>query len=127
MPIIVVAGTADPILAYDGWLQAGVPRLLSIPETMEFWRRRHGCTGQAGQLLPHREAADPTRTQRIAWTGCVDGGPLVLYRVAGGGHQPPSFTPNTEEQRRVFGRRGQDVETAEAIWRVFADSLPRPR
>lgn len=119
VPVVVVAGTADPVQPYDGWLfPPPTPRLLSIPETMEFWRRRHGCTGETAQQLPHREPEDRTRIQRFEWTGCASGGPVLLYRVTGGGHQPPSFTPNTDQARRSFGRRGQDMETAEEVWRV---------
>jgi polyhydroxybutyrate depolymerase len=51
IPIMVVAGTNDPVQAYDGWLLAN-GRLLSVPETMEFWRTLHGCTKQDGKLLP---------------------------------------------------------------------------
>lgn len=125
VPIVAMAGTADPVQRYDGWL--GPPpltRLLSVPETMEFWRRLHGCDGQTARWLPHREPDDPTRTELVEWTGCASGGPVLLYRVVGGGHQPPSFASNTDEQRRRFGRRGQDVEAAEEIWRAFQRSGP---
>lgn len=120
IPIVEEAGVADPVMAYDGWInKPPTPRLLSVPETMEFWRRLHGCSGQESHMLPHRVESDPARTVRVAWTGCSVGGPLVLYKVIGGGHQPPSFTPATDEQRRFFGRRGQDVEMAEAMWAFF--------
>jgi polyhydroxybutyrate depolymerase len=125
VPIVAMAGTADPVQRYDGWLgPPPLPRLLSVPETMEFWRRLHGCDGQAARWLPHREGDDPTRTELVEWTGCASGGPVLLYRVVGGGHQPPSFAPNTDEQRRRFGRRGQDVEAAEEIWRAFQRGRP---
>lgn len=118
--VMAVAGNADPVQPYDGWLDPPpLGRLLSVPETMELWRRLHGCTGQAFEALPHRERADPTRIARISWTGCASGLPVVLYRVAGGGHQPPSFTPNSEAERTRFGRRAGDMETAEDVWRFF--------
>lgn len=125
VPIVAMAGTADPVQPYDG-SPARPPqtRLLSVPETMEFWRRLHGCENQTSRWLPHREDDDPTRIELVEWTDCASGGPVLLYRVVGGGHQPPSFAPNTDEQRRRFGRRGQDVEAAEEIWKAFQRSRP---
>lgn len=58
VPLMVVGGTNDFIQFYDGELDSN-RRLLSIPETMEFWRVRHGCTGQDFKSVPHRLADDP--------------------------------------------------------------------
>jgi polyhydroxybutyrate depolymerase len=118
VPVLAEDGSADPVMAYDGWLPpAPQPRLLSVPETMEFWRRLHGCTGETATHLPHREASDPTRVTRYDWTGCA--APVVLLKVTGGGHMPASFAANTEEERAVLGRRGRDVETAAEVWKFF--------
>jgi polyhydroxybutyrate depolymerase len=119
VPIVAIAGTNDTTQWYDGWIyQAG--RLLSVAESMEFWRGRHGCTGQQGRLLPHRRADDRTRVALIEWTGCATPSPLRLYRVQGGGHQLPSTaggsTPLSDPQ---FGLRNADIETAEEVWAFF--------
>lgn len=119
LPIVAVAGTADPVQPYDGETVPGSPRLLSIPKTMEFWRRQHGCTSQIMRELAHRDPLDPTRTEVVEWTGCSTGGLVMLYRVVGGGHLPPGYAPETEQQRPNFGRRGRDFETAEELWQVF--------
>ena len=95
VPLMVVAGTADPVQSYDGWLLPS-GRLLSVPETLEFWRTLHGCTGQTGKPLPHREPTDTTRVALIEWTGCRTPGALRLYCVEGGGHHAPSLAPGTE-------------------------------
>ena len=124
LPIVAVAGTADPVQPYDGAAIPGSPRLLSIPDTMEFWRGQHRCTSQAMRELVHRDPLDPTRTEVVEWTGCSTGGPVTLYRVVGGGHLPPGYTPETEQQRQGFGRRGRDFETAEELWRVFRPIKP---
>jgi polyhydroxybutyrate depolymerase len=42
VPIMALAGTNDWAQSYDGWLTE-MGRLLSVPETMEFWRALHGC------------------------------------------------------------------------------------
>jgi polyhydroxybutyrate depolymerase len=125
VPLLVIAGTNDRTQSYDGWLAPDF-RLLSVPETMEFWRRLHGCTGQSGRILPHRDPGDPTRVLRIDWTGCAAGdGRLRLLRIEGGGHQLPSFTPLPDPPRWA-GRQNRDIETAEEVWRFFADIAPTP-
>jgi polyhydroxybutyrate depolymerase len=118
IPIVAIAGTNDTTQPYDGWIyQAG--RLLSVAESLEFWRERHGCTGQQARLLPHRRADDRTRVALVEWTGCILAAPLRLYRVQGGGHQLPSTagaTPLTDPQ---LGARNADIETAEEVWAFF--------
>jgi len=115
MPIIAIDGTNDRDLFYDGWMFP-LGRLLSIPETIEYWRLHNGCTKQDGKDVQHREPSDPTSIWRIDWTGCGSAAPLRLYRVNGGGHQVPSLSPNSEENAKHFGTRNHDIETADEVW-----------
>jgi polyhydroxybutyrate depolymerase len=114
VPLMVVAGTMDRVQPYDGWLFPR-GRLLSVPETLEYWRMQNGCTRQEEKDVPHREASDRTGVWLFRWTDCRDGAGLQLYRVNSGGHQVPSFTPNSEQEARKMGRRNRDIETADEI------------
>jgi polyhydroxybutyrate depolymerase len=122
IPLMVVAGTNDEAQWYDGQVTRS-GRLLSVPETMEYWRLRNGCSAETAVSLPHRDASDPTRIRMIEWTGCRQDARLRLYRVNDGGHQLPSFTPSDERTTKMFGARNQDIETADEFW-TFAKSLP---
>jgi polyhydroxybutyrate depolymerase len=119
VPIMVIAGTNDFEQAYDGWLlPAG--RLLSVPESMEFWRALHGCTEQKQEMLPDRAPFDRTRVLMVSWSKCRTAARILLYRVLNGGHQLPSMAesiPPLPEQR--FGLRSRDIETAEEVWAFF--------
>jgi polyhydroxybutyrate depolymerase len=123
VPLMVVAGTMDHVQPYDGWLFPR-GRLLSVPETLEYWRVQNGCTKQDEKGIPHREASDRTGVWVFRWTDCRDDARLQLYRVNSGGHQVPSFTPNSEEQAKKFGRRNRDIETADEIW-AFVKAFSR--
>ena len=124
VPVFALAGTADPIQWYDGWLSP-TGRLLSVPETMEFWRLKHGCTGQESRVLPHRLAEDPTRILLVQWTGCAVEDSVRLYRVNGGGHRVPSLTPEPESDwTRKAGRQNLDIETVDEFW-SFAKRFSR--
>lgn len=116
VPILAIAGTADSVQPYDGWADPPpAPRLLSIPETMEFWRRLHRCTSQTMQSLPHRTDGDATAAQRVGWAVCRHGGPVILLRIAGGEHEPPARS------------RGQDIDAAEEVWRFFREAGPKAK
>lgn len=126
VPVIAVDGTTDPVQAYDGFLDPPsphpVPRLISVPETMEFWWQRHGCTAERITALPRAPNADnPTRVMHYEWTGCAKGGGVTLYRVNNGGHMPPSRDRADDDVKR-FGLRNHDVETAALIWQAFASA-----
>jgi polyhydroxybutyrate depolymerase len=120
VPLMVVAGTNDRVQMYDGWL-ALLGRLMSVPETLEFWRVQNGCGKQDGKDIPHRERSDTTRVWLISWTDCRDGARLQLYRVNGGGHQVPSFSPNSADEAKRYGARNRDIETADEIWSFVKD------
>jgi polyhydroxybutyrate depolymerase len=120
VPLMVVAGTMDRVQMYDGWL-GPQGRLLSVPETVEYWRVQDGCSKQDARDIRHRDASDRTGVWLIQWTDCRDGTRVQLYRVNSGGHQVPSFTPNSEEQEKKFGRRNRDFETADEIWTFVKD------
>ena len=115
VPLMVIAGTMDRVQPYDGWLFPQ-GRLLSVPETLEYWRVQNGCTKLDEKDVPHREASDRTGVWLFRWTDCRDGARLQLYRINSGGHQVPSFTPNSEQEAKKMGRRNRDIESADEIW-----------
>jgi polyhydroxybutyrate depolymerase len=125
VPILVIAGTNDTEMAFKG--AAGLQgRLLSVADTMEFWRSRHGCVRSDTQRLPHRDPRDATQLTLLEWSGCRSNAKLRLYRVEGGGHQIPSLAPAarpTSQER--FGPRNRDIETAEEVW-AFLGSYVMP-
>jgi polyhydroxybutyrate depolymerase len=114
IPIVAIAGTADSVQPYDGWSDPPPSaRLLSVPETMDYWRRLHRCSAQTMRPLPHRIGGDATVAHHLSWATCTRGGPVVLFRIVGGEHEPPARS------------RGQDIDAAEEVWRFFRESPKR--
>ncbi len=118
-PIMVIAGTFDASLPYDGWLFP-TGREMSIPETMEHFRLLHGCTGQKGRLLDDRYTWDRSRVLEMTWTGCRVENAVKLLKVKGGGHNWPSYDPLPERDRKWVGVRNRDIESAEEIWKFLS-------
>ncbi|MDE0392578.1 MAG: hypothetical protein OXI57_10985 [Rhodospirillales bacterium] len=125
IPLLVIAGTNDRILPYDGWLFP-TGRELSIPETMEHFRLLHGCTGQKSDLLYDRDTEDGSRVLEVAWTGCRVENAVKLLRVEGGGHNWPSFEPLPDAWRGWSGAHNRDIESAEEIWAFLRQFERRP-
>lgn len=125
IPLLVIAGTNDRSLPYDGWLFS-TGRELSIPETMEHFRLLHGCTGQTSDLLYDRDGEDDSRVLEVVWSGCAVENAVRLLRVEGGGHNAPSFEPLPETWRDWAGTHNRDIESADEIWAFLRRFERRP-
>ena len=124
-PLLVIMGTNDWILPYDGWLFP-TGRGLSISETLEHFLLLHGCTGQKADLLYDRDTKDDSRVREVVWTGCRVEDAVKLLRVEGGGHNWPSYEPIPDEWRTWAGVHNRDIESAEEIWAFLRRFEGRP-
>ena len=120
VPLMMLAGTMDYDQFYDGALGPNY-RLMSVPETTEFWRKQRGCLAKQLTVAPVRTAADQTQAVMIDWSRCADPALLRFWRIDGAGHSLPSFRPlsDGEHPERPRGGRSQTIETAEEVWRFF--------
>ena len=111
--ILVMNGTADPIVPYTGG-QIRIGRqdrgaVLPTTATMALFADRNGC----GSALTSRTVGAVTVTEH---TNCR--APTVLYRIEGGGHTWPSgrsFLP-----RLLVGPTNWDINAADEIWAFFS-------
>lgn len=86
IPLVMVHGTSDRIVPYNGGV---VPVGAPIPvwpaeRTVALFRQRNGCPGPAERTLLSGQLAHRVEIERSI--SCA-GGPVLLYRVAGGGHE----------------------------------------
>ncbi|RZU40355.1 alpha/beta hydrolase family esterase [Edaphobacter modestus] len=127
-PVMIVDGTDDPLSPFNGGEVTvfGLEkkgRVISAAATAEeFARRNDILTPPTEELLPHRDANDPTSVQRFRWLRA--GKPYVdFYAVHGGGHavpQPYFRFP------RLLGRTTADIDgPAEAIWFFISSAVPQ--
>lgn len=118
LPVMLVAGTQDPVVRWDGNVVLGgavmLQRRRSIPESFAFWQAANGCTGVApAQPQPRRGALDQPDVLLHRAEPCRHGVATWLYEVRGGGHR----LPGGEELSllRVLGRATPDLETSAMI------------
>ncbi|GIM95375.1 alpha/beta hydrolase family esterase [Paractinoplanes toevensis] len=121
MPMLLIHGTKDPIISYQGgelaWWARSVfkigGRSLSAPETAAYFAARNditaapattklpgGANGTSVELTEYRQEGRP---------------PVALYTVHGGGHT----IPGPRRTPAVMGRTNQDVNTADLIRDFF--------
>ncbi len=120
MPVLLVHGTKDPIVAYGGgqmsrWAQAMFKvggRSLSAPETAAYFAARNGITSEAVRTEVPRRAGSSRRT-RVDRTAYEQDGraPVTLYTVHGGGHT----VPGPRKAPFVLGATSRDVSVAELV------------
>ncbi|MFG1605481.1 alpha/beta hydrolase family esterase [Actinoplanes sp. NPDC049265] len=113
MPVVLIHGTKDPIVSYQGgempwWMRkffkvAG--RMLSVPETAHYFATSNGITEPptvTAGTTEYRQAGHP---------------PVVLYTLHGAGHT----VPGPKRAPAVLGRTNQDVNAAELVRRAWLE------
>jgi polyhydroxybutyrate depolymerase len=126
VPMLMMNGTADPLIPYQGgrgtsrFAAAGV---WSTAKTLDFWRRANGCeTQDAGAAdLDDRDRTDQSTVTRIS-SRCPQGRDVVLYRINDGGHRMPGAFPDARFPRMVnafLGPQNRDIDGAATIWEFF--------
>ncbi|MCK1547294.1 prolyl oligopeptidase family serine peptidase [Bradyrhizobium sp. 147] len=127
LPILIMNGTADPLVPYEGGRGSGyyaADGFWSTDETLAFWRKLNGC--DADELteadLPDRSPTDQSTVTQIS-SRCPAGHDVVLYRVNRGGHRMPGFAPDARFPKvatGLLGPQNSDIDGAETIWAFFS-------
>jgi polyhydroxybutyrate depolymerase len=124
LPTLVVQGTADPLVPYDGGQVLGDRgALTSTPATLAFARQNNGCPEDAEPTVVtvDDDPDDETSAVTTRWdTGCD--APVQELRLVGGGHTWPGggqYLP-----KGMVGTVSREVEGEEAVWAFFAEALP---
>jgi polyhydroxybutyrate depolymerase len=127
LPILIMNGTADPLIPYEGGRGTSyfaTDGFWSTEKTVAFWRELNGCETDDADVtdLPDRAPADQSTVTRIT-SRCPRGHDVVLYRINGGGHRMPGFAPDARFPKiatRLLGPQNGDIDGAETIWAFFS-------
>jgi polyhydroxybutyrate depolymerase len=90
--VILMMGTADPILAYDGHGGLGGDVTYSTDETIQYWCGVDGInyTSPApAETVWGPTTTDLTVVHRYVWSGGTNGTQVILFKIVGGGHTWP--------------------------------------
>lgn len=134
VPILIMAGTADPLMPYKGGLVAhgkgdlASKTVISIEETLSFWRNHNRCPTQSStRQLPDRDRDDGITTEAILWRDCLAGSQVILYRMDGAGHGLPGRSANKSFiAKRVGGKSTNDFDSTEEAWAFVRQFTRQP-
>lgn len=123
--VLVMNGTADPLVPYTGGLVVRTRgETISTDEIIRKWVTANHCAGvPVVSQLPDTDPSDGTRVTKTAYLECAQRSVVILYRIEGGGHTWPGgrqYLP-----RAIVGRVSRDIDASGVIWAFFA-SHPRP-
>ncbi len=120
--IMILNGTADPLVPYEGgsigFGRDDLGRVIPTDQVRRQWAESNHCEAEPAEVwLPERSLADPTRVQLLSHTRCAGGRQVLLYRIEGGGHTwpgGPQYLPVW-----LVGRVSQELDASQAIWEFF--------
>ena len=125
LSVLMINGTEDPIVPWDGgtviYDDQELGRVLPVERTLGFWMRHNACEDTNVSLIPDFSPADGTRLQRHKSLGCADGTKVELFEVQGGGHTWPSGWQYLPES--LVGPISSDIDAAVAAWRFLQSTL----
>jgi polyhydroxybutyrate depolymerase len=130
VPFLMMNGTADPLIPYQGGRgtsRFAVDGFWSTEKTLAFWRHANGCEirDAAAIDLEDRDKTDQTTVTLIS-SNCPPGRDVLLYRVNDGGHRIPGNIPDVRFAfvanyfvNFFLGPQNHDIDGAETIWEFF--------
>jgi len=108
--VILMHGTADLILSYNGYGGLGGNVTYSVDETIAYWRGVDNTTTGPVETVWGPTASDSTVVTRYVYSGGTDGTEVILFKVEGGGHTWPGGPP-------VFGAVTTHIDGSALIWK----------
>jgi len=115
IPLMMIAGTADPIHGGKSSLPHAKTELLSIDATLDLFGKAAGCGGgMTTTSFPDKGLHDDTRAYLDKLNNCEV--PVEAVRIEGGGRPLPGLS---SEGGLAHGLAGGDVNSAKLVWDFF--------
>jgi polyhydroxybutyrate depolymerase len=135
VPMLIMNGTEDPLMPWDGGCVASRTcergAVMSTEDTVAYWVRINAIrTDPTCVDLPDTVPEDGSTVTVCTYVGGTAESEVVLYRVDGGGHSVPGPNPLPWWYRLVVGPRNRDIVAADEVWTFFerhTRRLPAPR
>lgn len=122
--VMIVNGTEDPIVPYQGGhvrlFKFGRSRgeILSTADTIEHFRLRNKCHSTPQKTsLPDKDPNDGTRVEMEQYTDCADQTEVTLVKVIGGGHTWPGGAQYLKP--KLIGKVSKDINASAMIIDFF--------
>jgi polyhydroxybutyrate depolymerase len=119
IPVLVMNGTKDPLIPWEGGpiriLGRKFGELLSTQETVDFWVKANGLDEKVKkEILPDSHERDGCMVEVASYGKEGSNVPVLLYAINGGGHQLPGS--KTYLRYILLGKKCMDINGSEEIW-----------
>lgn len=119
---MMISGTRDPILPYDGGQmiveEQELGSMLAAEEAINYWLEENDCSDRSSNKeMANRDTFDETRSEKITYSDCKNKNKIVLIKVVNGGHSWPGG--RQYQTKKNIGRVSQDFLATEEIWKFF--------
>lgn len=112
---LLMNGTEDPIVPYDGGrYRDGMVRFLSSEESAREWARLNNCSEKPSESHLPAQQEGGKDTKVYFFNDCREGAQVALYSVKDGGHTWPGGEQYLSEKE--VGKTSQALNANETIW-----------
>ena len=126
LPFMLMAGTADPMVPYNGGKADLVEYkgdVVSADATIAPFAKAAGCTGKPVKIdVADRDPNDGSRVQIETQQGCK--APVELVRIEGGGHTLPGRR-RIGERGLAVGAHNNDIDAARVLLDFVKQAVDR--
>ncbi|NWG18519.1 MAG: hypothetical protein HXY41_18005 [Chloroflexi bacterium] len=115
VPVLVIQGTKDDVIPWQGIWRNNIPIYLSTAQTATYWGEHNGCADEP-RLVEGLDlvVADGTLVRQVTYMDCLQDASVEIFAIIGGGHTWPGSRLSA-----TFGKTGFDLYASPAIWRFF--------
>lgn len=120
IPALIINGTGDPIVPYDGgnvgqFIAKGTT--VPAPDVVSKWVAINKTTSTAQKTQLSDSSNDGTTTTRETYANGTNGSEVIFLTVNNGGHTWPGGTQYASERR--IGKTSRDFSANQVIWDFF--------
>lgn len=117
VPILLIAGTEDPLVPYGGGEVAESGTFsVGFEDLLAYYADHNNCNELTKQVLPNKED-DGIRAEKWEYTSCEEDATCVLFKIKGAGHTWPSGKSNVNED--IVGKSSFEINASEELIQFF--------
>ena len=115
LPALLMNGTDDPVVPYDGGrYKDGMMRLLSAEDSAKEWARLNHCSEKPSESKLPALPGGGKDTKVYLFDGCQENAQVALYGVKNGGHTWPGGEQYMTDNE--VGKTSHALNANETIW-----------
>lgn len=123
LPFLIIAGTKDPLLPFDGGLVTLKYKSVGYASTINYWVNRNNCNFPKDSIMIDNDPKDKTEVIKYYSQDESSKTPVIGYKINGGGHAWPER--GKDFKSIVFGKISNEINASEIISNFFLN-LDKP-